>query len=284
MVFSFHQYIPPTIFGETKNSLFVQSLFSPSRETEKRNVSSTLRALSVTARAKEDDKIVSWDHLISYCSKFSPKLTVDCSQENVIRIFKLTGIPPEVEFSFFVKDDLHVEAYRSKKKLAIRDLINGFLNTLTHYSQIDAIVERLEITPLDYRSELHYAGWSVLNLCDELDGDFNWDTKKRRQVKFIGMQILAFDQKEYSADNMADAINLYLRSRNTYRALRELLVLPSRNTICDYFGKCGLVGGLKECERTLRNVFSSFNEGQKDCFISFDEIHITQVYTTRENM
>ena len=174
--------------------------------------------------------------------------------------------------------------YRSKKKLPIRDLINGFLNTLTHYSQIDAIVERLEITPLDCRSELHYAGRSVLNLCDELDGEFNWDTKKRRQVKFIGMQILAFDQKEYSADNMADTINLYLRSRNTYRALRELLVLPSRNTICDYFGKCGLVDGLKECERTLRNVFSSFNEGQKDCFISFDEIHIKQVYTTRENM
>ena len=76
------------MFGETKNTLFAQFLVSPSRETEKRNVASTSRTLSVVARAKEDDKIVSWHHLVSYCSKFSPKLNVDCSQENVIRIFK----------------------------------------------------------------------------------------------------------------------------------------------------------------------------------------------------
>ena len=91
---------------ETKNTLFAQSLVSPSRETETRNITSTSRTLCVAVRAKEDDKIVSWDHLVSYCSKFSPKLTGDCSQENVIRIFKLTGKPPEVEFSLFVKDDL----------------------------------------------------------------------------------------------------------------------------------------------------------------------------------
>ena len=85
----------------------------------------------MSLQVPEDDKIVFWDHLVSYRSKFSPELTVDCSQENVIRIFKLAGIPPEVEFSLFVKDDLHVEENRSKKKLPIRDgLINGFLNNL----------------------------------------------------------------------------------------------------------------------------------------------------------
>lgn len=73
---------------------------------------------------------------------------------------------------------------------------------------------------------------------------------------------------------MAEAINLYLRSRNSYRALWELLVLPCCNTICDYFGKNGIAGGIKECERTLKKVFSSLNHGQKNCFISFDEIHI----------
>ena len=56
-------------------------------------------------------------------------------------------VPPEVEFSLFVNDDLDVEAYRSKKKLPIRDLINGFSNTLTYYSKIDAIAERLKVTP-----------------------------------------------------------------------------------------------------------------------------------------
>ena len=73
---------------------------------------------------------------------------------------------------------------------------------------------------------------------------------------------------------MAHAVNLYLRSRNTYTTLRELLVLPCPNTIRDYFGMQGIAGSLIECERTLSNAFPCFNEGQKCCFISFDEMHI----------
>ena len=73
---------------------------------------------------------------------------------------------------------------------------------------------------------------------------------------------------------MSDASNLYLRSRNSYRALRRILVLPSQNTICNYFGKHGLAGGAIVCGRTSNNVFLSLNDGQKDCFVSFDEIHI----------
>ena len=71
---------------------------------------------------------------------------------------------------------------------------------------------------------------------------------------------------------MAEVINLYLRSRNSYRAFREVLVC--HNTIRDYFGKNGLAGGAKECERTIKNVFCSLNDGHRDCFISFGEIHI----------
>ena len=87
------------------------------------------------------------------------------------------------------------------------------------------------------------------------------------------MQLLALECRGYSSSNMADAFN-YLRSRNSYNHLREMLVLPCRNTIREYFGKHGLAGGLKACERTICNVFSALNEGQKDCFISFDEMHI----------
>ena len=84
---------------------------------------------------------------------------------------------------------------------------------------------------------------------------------------------MAFDCKRYSQDDMSDAINLYLHSRNSYRALREILVLPRSNTICNYFGKHGPAGGTIECERTINNVFLSLNDGQKDSFVSFDEIH-----------
>ena len=112
-----------------------------------------------------------------------------------------------------------------------------------------------------------------MNLLDEFDTD-EIDVKKRRQIKFIGTQLLALVSNRYTPDLMAHAVTLYLRSRNAYTALRELLVLPCRNTIYEYFGKHGLASGLIECERTLRNVFPCYNEGQKCCFISFDEMHI----------
>ena len=88
-----------------------------------------------------------------------------------------------------------------------------------------------------------------------------------------GKQFLAINGNCFYYEDMTEAINLYLRSRNSYRALREILVLPCCNIICDYFGKQGLSGGAQECERTVK-VFSALNEGQKDCFVTFDEIHI----------
>ena len=59
-----------------------------------------------------------------------------------------------------------------------------------------------------------------------------------------------------------------------YRWLRELLVLSCRNTIYEYFGKLGLAGSLDECNKTVKRVFESINAGQRNSFISFDEIHI----------
>ena len=53
---------------------------------------------------------------------------------------------------------------------------------------------------------------------------------------------------------MINAINFYPRSRNW--ALREILILPSRNTICYHFGKHRLSEGTIESERTINNGIS----------------------------
>ena len=91
-------------------------------------------------------------------------------------------------------------------------------------------------------------------------------TKKQRKLSFIGKQIISLiveqHGKRYSAESMTGAINLYLRSRSSYRALRELLDLPCRNT--------KLAGSLDECNRTAKRVFETLNEGQRNCFISFE--------------
>ena len=61
-----------------------------------------------------------------------------------------------------------------------------------------------------------------MSLCDE-DNE-----KRQRQLNFIAKQLISLDAgphgRRYSAESMTAAINLYLQSRCTYHALRELLV------------------------------------------------------------
>ena len=155
---------------------------------------------------------------------------------------------------------------------SVRDLINESSNALAKCSQIDAIIVRLNDTPKDIQSETRFMGNNLMSLCDE-DNE-----KRQRQLNFIGKQLIPLDAgphgRRYSAESTTAAINLYLGSKSTYRALRELLVLPCRNTIYEYFGKLGLAGTLDECNKTVKRVFESINEGQRNSFISFDEIHI----------
>ena len=167
----------------------------------------------------------------------------------IIQIVKLKVFPPEVEYSVLIKDDFHVEADRRHMKVLTRDVLNWFSSTVIKYPQINKMVDRLKSTPLNITCELRSVGGKVLDLADELEST---DSQVRRQITFTDKQRLSFGCNLYSKDDMTDAINLYLGSKNGYRALREILVLPSRNTVCDYFG---LAGGSVECERTMKNVF-----------------------------
>ena len=158
-------------------------------------------------------------------------------------------------------------------KIAIRDIIDGFSNRVSKYPQIDAIIARLIAKPVDIHTDLRFMANNILNTCDNVE-----DAQEQRKLTFIGKQLLAVNTKpqgrRYSPGSMMEAMNLYLRSRSTYRALRDLLVLPSRNIIYEYFGRMGLAGSLEDSDKTVKSVFESLNEGQRNCFISFDEIHI----------
>ena len=78
-------------------------------------------------------------------------------------------------------------------------------------------------------------GNNILTLCEDDD------EKRKRQLTILGKQLISIDigpqGRRYTAESITEAINLYLRSKSSYRALRELLNLPCRNTIYDYFGK-----------------------------------------------
>ena len=82
----------------------------------------TVTAESRAARENLGDEILSWNDIIKNCKKLDRGLILK-SKNTCIKIFKLSGEPPDVEFSLFLHNDFRVDAYRRMKKIVLRDII-----------------------------------------------------------------------------------------------------------------------------------------------------------------
>ena len=78
----------------------------------------------------------------------------------------------------------------------------------------------------------------------------------------------------YDATIVRDSLEIYLRSRSAYKALRDFLVLPCDKVLKSYFGKLGTAGSSNECIKVVGNVFSELADTEKFCYISADEIYV----------
>ena len=96
---------PPSIF--TQDSLD-KSLQNAPRDG--RMIASENRKLNAKQLEKELDIIDSWENLLKYVDKFADNLVMDKSDYTCIRLFKLSGMPPDVQYSILVKNNFHVEA------------------------------------------------------------------------------------------------------------------------------------------------------------------------------
>ena len=118
---------PPSIFKEcdvkkiSPRNPTSRSVTAEARKENEDVSKSTAQKLEVIF-----DTVDSWDEFVQYAYKFSPELIIDSSDPDSLRLFKITGMPPEVEFSVMINNDYHVEAYRGNHKVPVRDLINGF--------------------------------------------------------------------------------------------------------------------------------------------------------------
>ena len=67
-----------------------------------------------------------------------------------IRILKFKdAYPPEIEYSYLIKSEFHVEEYRGHKKIAIRDLMVDFAGKATKFLQMDHIFDQLKVTRVE---------------------------------------------------------------------------------------------------------------------------------------
>ena len=86
-----------------------------------------------------------------------------------------------------------------------------------------------------------------------------------KKLEFICAQLKAHTTtrqhqgKNYDVYFISEAANLFLRSRNAYRALRVILILPCKNTVRSFFGKFGTAGSEAECIQVVSDVFLSLD-------------------------
>ena len=152
------------------------------------------------------------------------------SNEESIRLCKISDdFPPKILFCIEINRSFAVKAYRGSTPVNLYDiLLHSFQHKITPFSQISQILEKVETSSTDIHSELKAAGKNLSSLRDKaIDDD---DTRKK--LEFICTRLSTHSLpgqhqgKQYSPFLLSEAANLYLRSRNAYRALRLILILP----------------------------------------------------------
>ena len=69
---------------------------------------------------------MSWDDLKNNSQKLN--IVSDLSEDNVIKLYHIEGIPPTIPFSVFINEDMKVNAFKGNiySYVSIRDVISGF--------------------------------------------------------------------------------------------------------------------------------------------------------------
>ena len=240
---------PPTEFGDTPKSCHQQTVTpGRSRKTASRTVLSEDRARISSTAEREKDRIKTWDALVTYCQSFNLNVTYT---PDFVRICKLSDetFPPKIQFCVQINSCYQVQAYRGSTEISLSQILKGYQYKLAYYSQVNKIITKLESTETDFRAEVKALTGQLMKLCTQDDSINDASAKK---LEFICAQLKAHTTtrqhqgKKYDVYIISEAVNLFLRSRNAYRALRAILILPCKNTVRSFFGKFGTAGSEEE--------------------------------------
>ena len=127
-------------------------------------------------------------------------------------------------------------------------------------------------TSVNFKCMWHFRGQGSMTM-DAIDIPI------KRRVNFLGAQlklccVISDNGRRYTTELMQTAIELMLRSHSCYKALPNILALPSIQTVKSYFGKLGSPESRRECKEVVSNFFSKLDGFQKYCSITADGIHV----------
>lgn len=272
---------PPSIFPGCAPSLQRQTVSTTSRSVDQRFVTSAARTQQPDEieEFEKQDKLPSWEEFCfllpskSFISDNRLTIVPEVSDTTSCRLRLLRLSENEINYSIAVNSDYGVIAMRSNTRIDIRDLL-GFRWKLERWSQLEAIITRTRLHELSYTAEISCVVDSLRQKLDSCD----IDDDKRLRISFLLEQFELLEtsknSRRYSSETMKSATSLFLRSRNAYSCLRNLLCLPHADTIRKQFGGLGRIGTEVEATDTINVIMSKFSGLQKNCCIMFDEIYI----------
>lgn len=265
---------PPSIF-DVPSSCMRQSVSTKDRQLKGRRIDYESRQSVDTASKANNiiDKISDWSGFVKKCKEMP--LTMILKEDKLLLLeFNTDKIPPEIDFSMEITHNFKLKAFKGSHEITTRDVIKGFSAKLQTYNELSLVINKLREVEVESIYEVEGFANKFKSTIESADLD---DAVRKRFV-FLCEQIELTTKdpcgRRYKPDTMKEAINLYLRSRNCYNALRETLALPGRKTISSYFGKLGDPAAIEECKSVITQVFSTLTELEKICFIQVDEIHI----------
>lgn len=255
---------PPSVFT-VPNSYLCQTFGTSDRGVKRRKVLSEARTLVKPS----SHRIANWDDLVEHCRSVDLNLTINDDHLLLIKMSK--ELPPTIIYSIVVYHDFNVECFSFNNKVSVRELL-GFSAKLEKYAQLDSIITKMCCAKADLKSEVS----NFSKFINEISEDSG--TENSAKVRFLCEQLQLIESKKhgerYSGFLMKESINIFLKSRNAYNSLRELLVLPHKNTIMSYFGQLGSNQSIQDCTSVVMNVISKLSGVEKHCKILCDEIHI----------
>ena len=185
----------------------------------------------------------------------------------------ITFATKKLIFTFFISSNFKVQAYRSKTKVEIRDLLS-FQWKLLRWSQLEAIISRTKHFPLSSSAEITS---TIRSLKERLDScDVDDDSRYLHNILFEQFELSESpkNSRRYSSETMKLSTSLYLSSRNAYSHLRSIFHLPHGDTVKKQFGRLGRIGTEAEAKSTIEAIFSSYSGLKKNCCVLFDEIYV----------
>lgn len=120
-----------------------------------------------------------------------------------------------------------------------------------------------------------------------IEDDFRISGVRDTKVDFLCEQLQLVNtpptSRRYSQLTTKVATELFLSSRNAYRATRSFITLPHPSTLRDKVGPVNDVGSMDEARTTLEHVFEKLSGLQKIVQLKIDEIYVKPSVRYRGN-